>query len=728
MRRSTAPGFGRSRWTLVFLAGLWMAVEAEPGLAQSSPPWPIDFHDLNVRLDPAGAQMAVVDRFRLREPTDRRRALPLLLHRDLRIDSASVDGVPLEVETLDRWRPRDFWPRPDYAALAGYTHTTERRLLAPDGGWPVGENGSVEIEVRYSGAVYDSLHPPEVAYDRGFETTSGLIDPRGAFLSGQTFWVPFSAEDRFTFRLRTELPPPWHSMSQGERTLHRTVDGRNVSVWEETAPQEEIYLIAGPYVVRERAHGEVRLYTYTYADTDSTLCDTYLEAAGRYLDLYGERFGPYPFAKWAMVENWWQTGFGMPSFTLLGDRVIRLPFIVDTSYGHEILHCWWGNGVYVDYAHGNWCEGLTVHGADYLYKRRQSDDAARDYRRSALVAYLDFASSGERDFPLRDFRERSDFGTQAVGYSKSLMVFHMLEQRLGAERFLDGLRLFYRRHLFEPARWDDLATAFSEVADEDLGAWFAQWVDRPGAIVLSAESMPRTEAAVRIRLHQAAPVYDALVPLRWEDPSGAHRRVVRMREADVDVELPASTRRVAVDSDYDLFRRLYREEIPPTLSQALGADSTAVVIGAEESPSMRQSLRSLAEQWAQNQNTRVIDEERVETADLAGRSVFVFGRGPWQRKVAAAAGGFGEEAAALDRRADEDPVSVVYCARDPQDAERAWVVLRASGPEVCNALRRKIPHYSRYSWLVFEGEKNVGKGQWTVRRSPLHLEFDPEAP
>src|SRR5690606_3013180 len=119
-------------------------------------------------------------------------------------------------------------------------------------------------------------------------------------------------------------------------------------------------------------HGDVFAQTFTYADTDSSIYNRYLRGTGRYLDLYEEQIGPYPFAKFALVENFWQTGFGMPSFTLLGDRVIRLPFILDTSYGHEILHNWWGNGVFVNVEEGNWCEGLTTYGADYAYKEQES--------------------------------------------------------------------------------------------------------------------------------------------------------------------------------------------------------------------------------------------------------------------------------------------------------------------------------------------------------------------
>ena len=60
--------------------------------------------------------------------------------------------------------------------------------------------------------------------------------------------------------------------------------------------------------------------------------------------------------------------------------MIRLPFIMHTSLGHEIAHCWWGNGVYVDYEKGNWSEGLTTYVADYLYKERASLGQAREYR------------------------------------------------------------------------------------------------------------------------------------------------------------------------------------------------------------------------------------------------------------------------------------------------------------------------------------------------------------
>ena len=68
--------------------------------------------------------------------------------------------------------------------------------------------------------------------------------------------------------------------------------------------------------------------------------------AKQYIQLYETLFHPFPFKRFAIVENFLPTGISMPTYTLLGQEVVRLPFIVETSLGHEVLHQWFGNQVY----------------------------------------------------------------------------------------------------------------------------------------------------------------------------------------------------------------------------------------------------------------------------------------------------------------------------------------------------------------------------------------------
>ena len=146
----------------------------------------------------------------------------------------------------------------------------------------------------------------------------------------------------------------------------------------------------------------------------------------------------------------------------------------------KILHNWWGNGVYTDYEKGNWAEGLTTYLADHLIKEQRG--AAVEYRRSVLQKYTNYVTANkDKDFPLTEFRSRHSAVTEAVGYGKTMMLFHMLRQQLGDQAFIKALHRFYRKYKFKVASFDDVETIFNNVTEEPLESMFEQWVKRSGA-------------------------------------------------------------------------------------------------------------------------------------------------------------------------------------------------------------------------------------------------------
>ncbi len=82
-------------------------------------------------------------------------------------------------------------------------------------------------------------------------------------------------------------------------------------------PTEEVYLIAAAWTEYEQKGGEVLVQAFLRTP-DSALASKYIDATSGYLDMYVELVGPYPYTKFALVENFWETGYGMPSFTLVG--------------------------------------------------------------------------------------------------------------------------------------------------------------------------------------------------------------------------------------------------------------------------------------------------------------------------------------------------------------------------------------------------------------------------
>lgn len=715
-------------------------------------------HEVEASLDPGTHRLEAVDRMTVLHAagTPGQQAFPFLLWSGCAITSMEAEGARLEFEAVERMNPRSFWRRPPYEELGGYEQARHYEIRLSDiASWPE----TLRIRVRYAGVVYDSLRAPQVAYARSFETTSGLIDARGAFLSGGTFWIPSRPDEVFTFSCAATVPGDWRAVCQGALVSSASGAG-HIDTWESAQPMEEIYLVAGPWVLHEREHRGVRVQAFTYADTDSALYTRYLDGTGRYLDLYGDRIGPYPFAKFALVENFWQTGFGMPSFTLLGDRVIRLPFILDTSYGHEILHNWWGNGVFVDVSGGNWCEGLTTYGADYLYKERESSAAARQYRMNTLAGYLDYVS-GTEEIPLRAFRERHDFATQAIGYGKSMMVFHQLRREVGEERFWASLREFYAAHLWRRASWSDLFGVFETVAGVDAAALHHQWIERSGAPRIEVAASSSRSARGRWRgltwwkrspesfeiqavLRQFLPdgsqtgePYRLTVPVRlqWEDRDSTWQVPLNDWSSAWRVTVDRLPRRILVDPDFEVLRRIHRSEIPSALSRVLGSDTVSVVIAAGLPPEEEAAYRTLAREWGNGQNLRFFSEAEQLPGWTPPGNAWYLGLGRRARGLAAGLkevrrdGDAGSQGWTIAGTNFEPGVSVVLTGVETGGAgaggtqERAWAIITAAGADQIPVVGAKVPHYGKYSYLVFEQGKNVGQGVWSETSSPLVIDL-----
>jgi hypothetical protein len=670
-------------------------------------------HALQVRVDPAAHRLEVQDRVSL--PKAAPDTLVLRLHAGLgpRLLGEGATLTPLR-EPADSDGPIPL--------------ETYRVVLEP------GVRGFV---LSYEGEIHHPVTDQGEEYARSFRVSPGLIGPEGVLLGGSSHWWPqIGGFPMLGFEMTVSLPEGWRSVSQGQRTERSEQNGRVQETWQEASPQEEIYLVAARFTEYRRAGGGVEAVVFL-REPDEALARRYLEVTRRTLQMYDRLIGPYPYAKFALVENFWETGYGMPSFTLLGPRVIRLPFIPYTSYPHEILHNWWGNGVYVDFESGNWSEGLTSYLADHLLKEQRGEGA--EYRRAALQKYADYVHEN-KDFPLTEFRGRHSSVTEAVGYGKTLMVFHMLRERLGDQDFVAGLRRFYKDNAFRSAGWPDVAKAFNAVADEPLDAFFAQWITRPGAPELRLRSVGVEEGGSGFWLRavieqtQDAPPYALRVPVavQVEGREQAILREVVMdgRERQLELDLPARPLRLAVDPAFDLFRRLHRDEIPPAISQALGGEAVLMVLPSAAPEPVREAYVELVQSWQRGRDADVEIRRDDELEALpSDRVVWLLG---WENRFRPV---LDEALTGYDFESEADGVSlagktlrrdehaVVVLARHPGNPDRALAWVAADNVAAMPGLARKLPHYGKYSYLGFAGDEpeNVHKGQWPVTASPLSV-------
>jgi Peptidase family M28/PDZ domain/Peptidase family M1 domain len=672
-------------------------------------------HDLQVQVSPQKHSIMVFDTI---TRTGTAATLDFDLHPGM-TPQVVTEGVRLELLAAET--P----PAPDTAA-----DLTPRRyrLLSPA--------GQGRFVLRYQGRIRHALQSQGEDYARGFSETAGMIGEEGVFLADQSYWYPQVTGERLTFDLDLHLPPGWSGMTQGERLSQAHVPSGIREQWRCVHPQQEIYLIAGRFSEYAQTVDGVQAMVLLRAP-DAALAQRYLDATADYIRLYSQLIGPYPYTKFALVENFWETGYGMPSFTLLGSKVIRLPFILHSSYPHEILHNWWGNGVYVDTAGGNWSEGLTSYLADHLIKEQQGQGV--DYRRGVLQNYANYVRT-QQDFPLTAFRSRHSAATEAVGYGKSLMLFHMLRLQLGDAAFIRGLRALYAQYRFRDAGFADVEAVFSTVSGQPLSGFFDQWVRREGAPQLRVgETHVRPEGqdyvlTARIEQVQKGAAYALRVPvaIRLEGREQAWQTVVELegRQKTLEMRLPAAPLQLVVDPEFDVFRRLDRNEMPPAISQAMGAAQVTLVLPSTAPEPLRAAYAELAASWkSANPERFSIVADNELTALPADRAVWLFGwNNRFRSSLDAALADYpfsdqGDAVTIAGMPLDRDSHAVVVMARHPANPDQALGWLAADQTASLPGLGRKLPHYGRYSYLAFTGEEPVNalKGQWPVVHSPLSI-------
>ena len=676
---------------------------------------PVSNHDLTATVDPATHRLNVTDRWRL--PAE-------LVSADTRfslnaaLTARSVTkGVTLELQK---------------ANAPGEDVGMDRE--SDNGGAPVRVNvyrlkgltpgQETTVELTYDGIVNVPIQAIGEEYARGFSQSSGLIEARGAYLAGSTVWIPQIKDTLVTYRLTADLPKDWKSVSQGTRLESKATGGRYRDVWLTDTPTEEVYLIAAAFREYSRDVGDVKAQAFLRTPDDA-LPARYLEATAGYMEMYRRMIGPYPYSKFALVENFWETGYGMPSFTLLGEQIIRFPFILNSSYPHELLHNWWGNGVFVDFATGNWCEGLTAYLADHLVAEQNGQGAL--HRRDILLRVSDYVTP-QTDFPLSGFKSRYNPVTEAVGYGKTAMVFDMLRQRVGERAFLQGLQRFYRDNKFRNASFDDIRKAFEAASGQDLKPFFAQWVAQPGTPDLQLMTAEAKDKRVTVTLAQVQGgkplVVDVPVVIHAGGQAIAKTIAFSGDVASVTAsfDLPAKAERVEIDPQFNVYRRLSPFEVPTSLSKAFGAEKALIVLPSTDEA---QRYAGLVKSWSKSGLDVVRDTEVTDFP--ADRAVWVLGA--TNKMVPKVATALKSDGAVLDAagaqlggtRYATSGKSIVAVARHPNAPASAVAFVSATSEAAADGLARKLPHYGKYSWLVFGGDApdNEAKGEWTPRNTPL---------
>ena len=624
--------------------------------------------------------------------------------------------------------------------------------------------GLVTLDVHYHGVIND---PPRDPRHLRFVTpseTAGHIGPEGVYVSSESSWYLDVPESLSTYALLVAVPTGWTVVTQGKAGESRACpaglcrdDKMVMTAWAVTQPSEAVTLVANTFVTSFRdwtakTGQRIRLSTYLFPD-DAHLAEEYLDATARYLDAYIPLLGPYPFEKFAVVENFFASGLGMPSFTLLGSGIIKRHYVQPYALGHEIVHSWIGNAVFNRAERGNWVEGLTTYLANYYWHELMGDRAqARDQRRLMVQGY-NLHVPPERDYPVGQFTQKQDERDNAIGYQKAAMLFHLLRQEVGEETFWRALMSLLAQYRGRQAEWRDLERVFAEESRQDLRWFFAQWVEQDGAPVLSLpEAVARPVAGEQTKTFQLeATIVQSNKPFRLSLQLLIHMEgdreqtlIVPLRSLreTISVTLPARPVAINLDPESMTFRRIARQALSPVLNHYVTDRRRSVLMAFTDEPSHPSPFREVVSRIETQEQQKPVGERTVIASmaqdGLLPRegSVLVLGSPESRSGIQSIlANHCGERAILNDRgvavmgTAHEGPglALLVSCHRVDRPGS-VVTVLFAATPQAVVKVARLLFFYGWNSFVLFKDGAVVTRGEWPLASDRTEVRLDASNP
>ena len=555
--------------------------------------------------------------------------------------------------------------------------------------------GKGTLEIRYEGIFIGESEERDL--ENVGVVSENIISDQGISLTLD--WYP-SFEGMAFRELKAIMPQGFTAISEADEINTMPATEGMMYSFHFPYPLDDINLVAGPYVDQYETHLGIDIHAYFFPE-DVSLAQSYLKYAKKYLSLYSEILTPYPFKRFSIVENILSTGYSMPTFTLLGRDVVRLPFIKETSLGHEILHQWFGNWVYVDYEKGNWVEGLTSYLSDHLYEEQKGNGWR--HRKKILTDYRSYVTPS-KETPLKEFLGRRDFASSAIGYGKGAMFFHMLKELVGEDIFYNALLQLIKEKKNAKASWADIQGSFEKASDRELEWFFQQWLNRNDIPSFKIEDMRvvmlQGVPTISFEVVQEGEPYRLDLPYRVVTERGKIKDSLKIEKVREGFEIAVTERplRIIFDEDYDIMRRLTDRELPPVIARLVGDEKRLVIIPEEEEQEEGKEKKygALVDIF-KAEGFVAVKEKEVKDEEIQTSSVLVLGyESPVLKRL------FG-------RISQPGPGFSLNVKPNPLNPEKVVAYAHADSKPEIDPVVRRIFRYGKYSFIRFQGGKNMEK-------------------
>ncbi len=384
--------------------------------------------------------------------------------------------------------------------------------------------------------------PVRVAFSyAGGESATGAgffaIRPEGSFAAGGiSSWYPKFGYGRASGSIKFIVPSALTVRASG-RAIPPTRIGETTEFSFSSDSPVIFDFAVGAYKVIKRSAGSVPVSLYLLQNHPRE--DEMLRREVANMALLQTVFGPYPFGEFAIVEvpsapaqEAGFLGLSQQGFFLGRSDMLARDKIDVAYFAHELGHQWFpylvtraGDGSDLMMT-----EALAHYGAIQAVEKELGSAEGEQFRSDLTRDALSLMAAGF-DYPLSKLPD--DRPALPLSNRKGGLVYDMLARTIGRDRFHAALIKMTSRHRYGSLTWTAFLNEISKESGQNLEWFYRQWLDRPGAPIVSLEWDQSGSTLKYTVLQQGAP-YRLTLPVQIEfaDGSSTAREVRTSKQSE----------------------------------------------------------------------------------------------------------------------------------------------------------------------------------------------------
>jgi aminopeptidase N len=423
-------------------------------------------------------------------------------------------------------------------------------------------NQPITLRIRWSGALISPEGGPLATKRLAY------VGPEGSYLMYASRWFPFHdyAADRATSDITLVVPAGLQVAGTSDDPVVAQPSPKEGAVRYRFIHRQPVLIgnfAAGQYINTKLHYGNYDLQLYAMPGSENRIT-TFAELTGRVLEFYTKHYGAPVFGNRlviAQIDDESLDTYSGPGMIFLSSKMFDSTRPVpEEKLEREVAYQWWGQSVGLKSFDDAWVsQGLAEWSAFAFRESTLSAgglDAAQREQQERALTFEQTASIARAPSALDD----QSAAYQSIVFYKGSMVFRMLRETMGKEKFDQLLYTFLQNYRGKNGSIDEFEKLASNIAGENLRYFFAQWVEGTGVpeftidyqIIRTRAGKFRTRGTVKQNLETLRMPVELMLRAEGDNQTTIVR--IEGRSEDFDFESNGQPLEVVVDPNNKILR------------------------------------------------------------------------------------------------------------------------------------------------------------------------------